>query len=76
MQRKCDMCGEYYEVPEYKPAQMKTVSKPGAAISVKTGKIPEHFQAQISHNLRCPARPGGIDLWTWFKWKVRSFFLR
>jgi hypothetical protein len=70
------MCDEYYDVPplEEKDFDWQVISKPGACLEVKSGPMPPHFQAQITHNFRCPARPGGTTFWNWFKWKIRRLF--
>jgi hypothetical protein len=73
---KCHMCGEAYDIPPYRPMVMETISKPGACLTVQSGKLPDAIQAQISHNLKCPNRPGGTSFWNWFKWRVRKILKR
>lgn len=58
MKKQCPQCDEYYEVQE---------------LYNKFGDISDEFIATIEHNIKCPARPGGIDFATWLLWKLRCF---
>lgn len=71
--KKCPFCGDFYKIDLGKDTTPKTLSKPGAALHVQSVPFPIGIQEEISHNFKCPVRPGGVKFSVWLKYKIRKF---